>query len=162
VPKIEIMPATALSNFFDREVPEIGTVVAQKFSGQVNGVVALVFPRQHAVTLIRALLGVTREPDQLSSAEQTVLAEVGNVVLNTALAMLGNQLHTRLAIGLPIVALEQTGAATTRLLLGSAPDADHALVLLSRLSIGEADLIVYLIITMPQIDVQRLLCSLGV
>jgi len=162
VPRVQIMHASELEGFLEREAPEIGALVRQKFSGPLNGASALVFPRQHAVVLIRVLLGTARELEQLSAAEQTVLAEVGNVVLNAALARLADQIGVRVRVALPTVFLNQSAAEAARLILSSAPQADHAMVLLSLLRIGSVDLSVYLVVALPGADVQRLLESLGV
>jgi two-component system chemotaxis response regulator CheY len=162
VPEVEIMRASELRAFCDREVSDVGAAVLQTFSGQLSGLGSLVFPQRHAVTLMRILIPSARELDQLSSAEQTVLAEVGNVVINAALASLGDLLRTRLIVSLPTVYLNLSGAATARLVLRESPGAGQAIVLLSRLTIGTVDLMAYLLLMLPQVGVQRLLHSLGV
>ena len=162
VPEVEILRASELRTFFDREVPDVGAAVLQAFSGQLDGLSSLVFPQRHAVTLVRILLPSARGLEQLSSAEQTVLTEVGNVVINSAVATLADQLETRLKLSLPTVYLNLSGAATARLVLEGALDADHVMVLLSRLTIGAVHLTAYLLLRLPQGGVQRLLDSLRV
>lgn len=162
VPRVQLMDAAGLDGFFDREVRQAGALVMQRFTGPLNGLAGLILPAPHAALLVRVLLDVTRDLAQLSSAEQTVLTEVGNVILNAALARLGDQVCCRLQIGLPTVALDLPARAATDLLFAAAVGARHAIVLLSRLTIGEAELAAHIVLLLPQADVQRLLESLGV
>jgi len=161
VPQVEILKAAELHHFLKREAQHVGAVVQQKFSGPLNGLAALVLPRDHAQSLVRVLLEAFRDVDELSSAEQTVLAEVGNIVLNAALARLGDQLQTRIHIGLPTVVLNQSCVATVNLLFSAVPDAVHAIVFLSRLTIGEVSVVAFLTLILPQSDVQHLLTHLA-
>ena len=162
VPKVQVLDADGLRAFFNREVYQAGAVIHQGFSGELTGLAALVFPQHHALSLVRVLLAVVRDLNQISAVEQTVLSEVGNVVLNAALAKLGDQFRARLTINLPNVLLNQAGSAATDFLLSAIPQAQSAIVLLSRLTIDDVDLITYLILMLPQRDVEHLLESLGV
>jgi len=73
------------------------------------------------------------------------------------LARLGDEMGGRLQISLPSVALNLTAAAAAGLLFNSAPGILHAIVILSRLTIGEAELTPYIILLLPGADVKRLL-----
>lgn len=161
VPRVEIMDAPGLRAFLEREVQHVGALVYQPFGGPVSGLAALILPYHHALLLVRDLLGTSQELDQLSSAEQSVFAEVGNIVLNACLACLGDQLHERLRIGFPSVMLSQYGARVADLLFRAQPGNDHAVVLVSRLTVGDLDLLSYIILILPQAALRRLLDSLA-
>lgn len=93
--------------------------------------------------------------------EQSVLSEAGNIILNAALAILGNQLQVRLQIGVPQMRVSLSGSTAVRSIYRLLPGAAWAVVFLSRLMVGETELITYLILIMPQMDVARLLTSLA-
>lgn len=162
VSRVQLMEAAELDDFLDREARQIGALVMQRFAGPLNGLAGLILPAPHAAQLVRALLDATRDLAQLSSAEQTVLAEVGNIILNAALAQLGDQICCRLQIGLPTVTLNLPAHAAADSLFAVAVGARHAIVLLSQLSIGDAELVAHIVLLLPQADVERLLTSLGV
>lgn len=157
VPHVQIVGATGLRAFFEREVEQVGALVIQRHTGPLNGLAALALPDRHATLLIRLLLKATRDLAQLSPTEQAALAEVGNIILNATLARLGDEMGGRLQISLPSVALNLTADAAAELLFTSASGIYHAIVVLSRLTIGEAELIAYIVLLLPGTDVERLL-----
>ncbi len=160
VPQVEAMPASVLPAFFRRRLPFTGAAVLQPFTGLLSGLTSILFPEQHAIVLIQLLLGAERDWGEISAAEQTVLAEVGNIVLNTVAAVLGDRMGTRLKMGLPIVVLKQAAPEMIVSLLNAAPHADHALVLVSHLSIAEAELEAYLLLLLPEDALRQLLSGL--
>lgn len=161
VPEVELMTASGLTAFFQEELVQVGVTMRQRFSGQLNGVAAMVFSSAHAMYLVRTLVGIQHELSRLSAAEQSVLTEMGNIVLNAAIAVLADQLGARVGLSLPDLTLNQEGSAAARLLLGSVAGADKAFVLVSRLTIGDAEMISYLILLMPEEDAQRLLARMN-
>lgn len=161
-PKTEIMPITMLRDFLERRMSAVGASIRQRFQGQLTGDAALLFPTDHAEILVRAVVDNAGLPG-FSEIERSVLAEIGNVVLNATLSHLGDQLGVRLAIGLPTVNVSLPIAALVDT-LRAAPagvERDHVVVLLSRLTVGEVNLVVYLIILLPEAEIRRLLASLG-
>jgi len=161
VPQVQLMTDGDLRDFLSREAPQVGALVIQRCAGPLNGLAGLILPAPHATRLVRLLLDATRELAQLSSAEQTVLTEVGNVILNAALAQLGDVMHGRLQIGLPVVALSLPAAAAADLLFSDAAGPWHAIVLLSRLTIDDAELAAQIVLLLPPADVQQLLARLA-
>ncbi len=160
VPEVEAMPVQALPAFFRRHLPFTGAAVLQAFTGVLSGLTSLLFPEQHATALMEILLGGGRDWGKLSTAEQTVLAEVGNIVLNTVVAVLADRMEARLKVGLPIVVLGRAAPEMVDSLLIAAPQADHALVLVSRVGIAETEMEAYLLLLLPEEAVQRLLAQL--
>lgn len=161
VPEVELMTASGLSAFFQEELVQVGVTMRQRFSGQLNGVAAMVFSSAHAMYLVRTLVDIQQELSRLSAAEQSVLMEMGNIVLNAAIAVLADQLGARVRMSLPDLTLNQEGSAAALQLLGSVAGADNAFVLVSRLTIGDAEMISYLILLMPEEDAQRLLSRMN-
>jgi chemotaxis protein CheC len=159
-PKTEIMPIAALTEFLERRMSAVDASIRQRFQGPINGDAALLFPTGHAEILVRLVLESTELPG-FSEIERAALAEIGNIVLNATLSRLGDQLGTRLNIGLPAVNINLAIPALLAMLRVAHGEADHAIVLLSRLTVGEVHLVAYLILLLPEADIRRLLASLG-
>ena len=153
------MPVAMLHEFLERRLSGVSACIREHFLGEITGNAALIFPAGHAEILLHAVLDQTEVPG-LSEIERATLAEIGNVVLNAAIARLGDQLHVRLTMGLPTVNTNQAVMPLTNLLRAGPTTMNHAIVLLSRLAVGEVHLIVYLIILLPETDIRRLLASL--
>ncbi len=161
VPEVELMTAARLKDFFQEELVRVGVTVRQRFSGLLAGTAAMVFSAGHAAFLIRALMGIQMELGRLSSAEQSTLTEMGNIVLNAAIAVLANECGGRLRVGLPEISLDREGTAAAADLLSLGDGLDAAIVLVSRLTIGKTELVSYLCLMLPAAGVQILLRHLG-
>lgn len=66
-----------------------------------------------------------------------------------------------MSIGLPTVNINLLVFVLTEILRAAGSNADQAIVLLSRLTVDEVDLMTYLIILASEADLRRLLRSLG-
>jgi len=162
-PKVEIMRLSALRVFLERNIPAIAAYIRQHFQGQLTGDAALLLPAGHADLLVRAAINsIELSMSGLTGIELSALAEIGNVVLNAAIARLGDQLGARLAIGQPTVRINLSAQMFVEDLSIGPVNADHAIILLNRLTIGDVSIMCYLIIALSEADIRRLLASLGV
>jgi two-component system chemotaxis response regulator CheY len=160
VPRFAVMTAAGFREFLEREAPRMGAVVYQPIAGQLRGVGALFFPRDHGALLVRALVNGDDAERDFAGAAQVALAEVGNILLNAVLAGLGDQLATRLSVGLPVVLLDQSTEAVATLLLRADLEANHAIVLASTLTVEGREITACLGLLLPERDVRRLVASL--
>ncbi|MCX8022476.1 MAG: response regulator [Syntrophorhabdaceae bacterium] len=161
VPQFEMIKASSLNVYFENKLNQIGVAVQQKFSGIINGVATFALPYNDAVNLVRILLSTDKELDRLAPSEQTVLAEVGNIVLNAAISILSNQLNTRFSISIPDVFLKKSGADVLNSIMVCCKDTEHAIVLVSHLTISDVEITSYLILLIPRVGVLKLLESLN-
>lgn len=157
VPEIRVLPLREMKAFFKDEAFSGGTVVQQLFSGEAHGYAYLIFGRNQSEILVRFLLGVERGMEHLSSAEHSVLTEVGNIVLNAAISMIGDQLETRLTLHLPTLFVSLTIQETMDLMLAPFDSIDHAIMLISKLRIGDISLTCYLGLAVPEKTADHLL-----
>lgn len=160
VPEIELMTSSTLIKFFEEELVQVGAVIRQRFSGRLNGSASMVFSSAHASFLVRTLSGIQQELSRLSSAEQSVLTEMGNIVLNSAIAVIADECGERLKVSLPRISLNQGGGVAALELIDTVAGADSALVLVSRLTIVDAEIISYLILLMPEENIKRFLMNI--
>jgi len=160
VPHFEIVKASRLKGFFEEKLEHVGAAIHQRFSGTINGLASLVLPYEHAVLFVRILLSVEKDINRLTPSEQTVLAEVGNIVLNSAISTLGNRLNIRLAISIPDVHLIKPGGDIADIITSYTCDSEHAIIILSHLTISEVELISYIVLILPRVAIIKLLREL--
>jgi len=150
IPEIRTLRLKDLSAFFEVEAFSGGTLVQQTFSGEAHGFAYLIFGRSQSEILVRSLLGGGKQIERLSSAEQTALVEVGNIVINAAVSILGDRLNARLTLSIPVLFASLTNQEVLDVILAPFNSIDHAVVLVSRLQIGEISLMCYLALAVPE------------
>jgi chemotaxis protein CheC len=77
--------------------------VSQEFQGEISGRALLIFPEIKSIELVRAVVGKNLSLDEIIELEQEALAEIGNVMMNSCLGTIANQLERSLKISLPEV-----------------------------------------------------------
>lgn len=75
--------------------------VHQVFEGEITGRALLIFPEAKSLELVRAVVGGELSLEEIIELEQEALAETGNIILNSCLATIANQLERSLKISLP-------------------------------------------------------------
>jgi chemotaxis protein CheC len=103
VPKVTLISREqAINNLGeDRSARLVG--VHQNFEGDITGRALLIFPEKNSIELVRAVVGSNLSVEDLVELEQEALAETGNVLLNSCLGTIANQLGRSLKISLPEV-----------------------------------------------------------
>ena len=99
IPEIEVSEIEKSSLFFNTSH---SVAVAQAFTGELHGDILLVFPEDVIKTLAGAITGDIGGVQAVSEELETdAIIEVGNIVLNTCLAGITNQLGCEVASELP-------------------------------------------------------------
>ncbi len=75
--------------------------VHQVFEGDITGRVLLIFPETRSLELVRAVTGGELPLEDIIELEQEALAETGNIILNSCLATMANNLQRTLTMSLP-------------------------------------------------------------
>lgn len=149
------MNFSEMKQFLEQEVQLLGSVIEQKFSGGMAGNSLLVMTHENAHELVKILLQQNSELAGLTSTEQSILGEVGNIVLNACVSMFANQTGRRVHFSLPRVLLN---VQASHLALDLADDWEgniEGLVLKSNLTIGQARATIYILILLT-IDTETL------
>lgn len=134
---IHIMTRNTAIDYLQRELKTIATAMLVSFHNSISGQTAMLLNHQDAVQMVRALLGGNRDLKSLSAAEQSVLEEIANIVLNACVGSLadhaGSRVFSDLSHLLFNVPAEEIGRAAIE------PWGEEALGILfvSRFSIGE-------------------------
>lgn len=75
--------------------------VHQQFEGDITGRALLIFPERQSLELVRAVTSRDLPLEEIVELEQEALAETGNVILNSCLSTIANQLQRSLTVSLP-------------------------------------------------------------
>lgn len=103
VPSVEMVPPDEVAGLLDRALAPPLVGVSERLGGLFAGCALLVFPQGGSLPLVRAALPPDVPADDVPELEDEVLAELGNVVLNSALALVANLLGEPVDTGLPVV-----------------------------------------------------------
>ncbi len=161
VPVFEVMDRRGFEEFLTAHIAGAGVMVQQSFAGVIEGTASLLVQQNQAAVLIETLISGHAALDRLSAADQTILSEVGNIVLNAAISLLGDMVKTRLQVSLPLVFLNEQSDRIMGLVLGDLKGETHIIILASHLSIDNAEIDSYLVFALPALSTQRLLASIG-
>lgn len=119
--------------------------VHQVFEGDIIGRALLIFPETKSLELVRAVTSGSLPLEDIIDLEQEALAETGNIILNSCLATMANQLQRTLKMSLPEI-LRGEGEALFN--LPPPPDA------------GEVVLFVYINFSVHARDIQGYIAML--
>ncbi len=163
VVQVAVLDREATQRFLEHQLGLVGSAVEQPFHNAAQGTSLLVLPHQEATQLIRMLLGAPKDLETLSATEESALAEMGNIVLNACIAVLGNLLGDRFIIGVPRVFFNLPGTHLSRLLTSHLAAPFQTLVLTSTLSTRETQLVFYtlLVLALRADDLETLLDNLS-
>ena len=105
--KLTVPEIRLLSNKEDDVVSSYNASIATvdlSFTGTLNGACKLLFPSDSALKLVRS---ISDQPEQEGEADfdamsEGVLKEIGNIVLNSVIGVLGNTLDVQLHYSVPV------------------------------------------------------------
>lgn len=75
--------------------------VTQRFEGDFNAEAVLMFPGEKSLELVRMMVGETVHVSEMNELEQEALTEVGNILLNSCVAVIADMLGHRFRCSLP-------------------------------------------------------------
>jgi chemotaxis protein CheC len=78
-------------------------VVRQDISGAISGRALLIFPETSSLELVREVLGRQLPAQYIIDMEEDALAETGNIIINSWVGTIANQLGQTLDVSLPVV-----------------------------------------------------------
>jgi chemotaxis protein CheC len=120
VPLVEVLPLPAASRNL-RELGQALSAVQLTFRGPFSGVASLVFRTESAAKLVTVLTEDDAEMSDLDAIRIGTLTEVGNIVLNSVMGVIGNELEQHIHYSIPTYVenpadvLPPAGASNTNL-----------------------------------------------
>jgi chemotaxis protein CheC len=101
VPAIEIKKSSEA----DATVMELHSArfgaVSQQFSGPFDAEAILLFTEEHALEIVRDMMGSQMSIEELAEFEQEAMCELGNIILNACLSAMADMLQISLNSSLP-------------------------------------------------------------
>lgn len=101
VPSIEIKKSSEA----DTSVIELNSArfgaVSQQFSGPFEAEAILLFTEDHALEIVRDMMGSQMSIEELAEFEQEAMCELGNIILNACLSAMADMLKISLNSSLP-------------------------------------------------------------
>jgi chemotaxis protein CheC len=104
VPFVEVLSPAAVESKAQTLGRDMLSTVQLSFRGPFSGVASLVFPPESAAKLIAVLTNEDFPADDLDSIRIGTLTEVGNIVLNGVMGVIGNELQQRIHYSVPTYA----------------------------------------------------------
>ncbi|MBP2228541.1 chemotaxis protein CheC [Azospirillum agricola] len=103
VPSVEVMDPDAAIRSLGEALPGPLIGVSESLGGVFDGTALFLFPETDSLPLVRAALPPDVPPEEAGPMEEEALAELGNIVLNSALALVANLLGGGIDTSLPAV-----------------------------------------------------------
>jgi chemotaxis protein CheC len=101
VPSVTMMGRAQAIEILNKSGSGRLVAVHQVFDGDVSGRALVIFPEAKSLELVRAVTSAELSLEDITELEHEALAETGNVILNSCLATIANQLERTLTISLP-------------------------------------------------------------
>ncbi len=93
VPRLEVIPRSALEATIRDNFTDDLALVRQDFSGSANGIALLLMSKESGLRLVNALVSDNdNAPKEVSDADRELLVEVGNILINALVGSMGNTL----------------------------------------------------------------------
>ncbi len=108
VPSVELLAPSEIMEAYADEIGKRAASIAIGFSGGLEGSAALLFPAESAGALIEALSAGGKAADE--EEELDILGELGNVVLNSVMGGMANELQHHLVFSVPVAGFQSVAA----------------------------------------------------
>ncbi len=106
--------------------PRFGAV-SQQFSGPFEAQAVLLFTEDHALEIVRDMMGSQMSIEELAEFEQEAMCELGNIILNACLSAMADMLKISLDSSLPSYKIATTEEIFSD--IGNITDQSYILVL---------------------------------
>lgn len=144
--EVAALDRQGIFDFLDEELGVIGSAVEQRFSGGLTGTSMVMMDYQSCSHLVQLLGGEALESASRDVNEQSILYEVGNIILNSCVAMLGKQTGRRMHFSLPLVYYNLRGRTIAENLTSPADPNIYAVAMKSTLTVGEITVHIHILI----------------
>jgi chemotaxis protein CheC len=157
VPKVEILDVQAAAESLATPKSAHFVAMRQDVSGAISGRALLIFPETNSLELVREVLGRQLPAQYIIDMEEDALAETGNIIINSWVGTIANQLGQNLDVSLPVVIRR----GRPQLFESTSPSETMVLFLHIKFEISMRDIQGYIAVVMdvPSINTLRLLVN---
>lgn len=146
-PEVSICTLDELFEVLSGLIREQVATVHQIFDGPMAGDAFLVLNYTGAIELSRLFIEGPAPAELLDASAQEVLTEIGNILLNACLGMLGNLLGLRITFSVPRLELESLDSLLRTLVIGR-DELRYAIVVYTRFHLRDSAVGGYLVIAL--------------
>lgn len=159
-PQVQLRPIAELNVAFDNSIREgdIATI-HQAFSGPVSGDALLMLSYGDAVILTNLLTDTQMRFSRLDTSSREVLIEVGNILLNACIGVLGNLLQMHLTFAVPRLQLDELDSLLDSVVVPR-EEARYALVIYTSFRLRDSAVGGYLLIVLGVASLDSLIKAL--
>jgi len=105
-PQLDLLPADGVVARIKALTDERVAAVVQRFEDDLAAHALLLFPQSRALEVVRLAVGGLVGEEDLSELEEEAISEVGNILLNSCMAVLANRLQMQLRTAPPAYVLD--------------------------------------------------------
>ncbi len=138
-PMVRILKVDEVPEYIRQEVPSVGVYISQDFEGLMAGRALLFYTTDCSLSLLRAIVKETNQTTSLTQTDMATLQEIGNIILGSCLATIGNLLEARFRFSMPHVTVEVSDQYF-RNLLQELSTYERAVVLKTSITVRENDI----------------------
>ena len=132
VPSVEIRKSSEIDVSMMGSQTERFGAVHQTFSGTFEAEAILLFTEEHALEIVRDMMGSQISIEDLAEFEQEAMCELGNIILNACLSAMADMLSIPLNCSLP----DYSVATTEEIFRRVSDDLDQPYVLLLHIDLA--------------------------
>lgn len=132
VPSVEIRKSSEIDVTVMGSQSERFGAVHQTFSGTFEAEAILLFTEEHALEIVRDMMGSQISIEDLAEFEQEAMCELGNIILNACLSAMADMLNIPLNCSLP----DYSVATTEEIFRRVSDDIDQPYVLLLHIDLA--------------------------
>lgn len=141
-----VVDRDGIFDVMENELGLIGSVVVQRFDGGINGISMVVMKNQIADEIIKEI-AEDIDNDAIEHVEkQSILSEIGNIILNSCVGIIAKQAEERVRFTLPQVYFNLVGRRIAEDIVSPIDPSLSAIVLKSHLEIGNTRVPLYILI----------------
>ncbi|MET3136789.1 chemotaxis protein CheC [Undibacterium sp. GrIS 1.2] len=108
VPKVEVRKSTEIDASIMAIAGNRFGAVTQQFTGPFDAEAVLIFTEDHALEIVRDMMGSQMSIEELAEFEQEAMCELGNIILNACLSAVADMLDISFNSSLPHYAIAST------------------------------------------------------
>jgi chemotaxis protein CheC len=156
VPDVRVIDVSEVQAFIKEEVASVGVHISQDFFGMVRGKTLLLYSRECSFALLSSISGKREALSSLTQSEIATLEEVGNIIMVSFLAKIGDMIEGRILFEIPILA-EGISEEYFRSVVKEWIELDKVIIVKNEMTVRERAITGHLFLLLSFEDFQRII-----
>ncbi|MDZ7672952.1 MAG: chemotaxis protein CheC [Halanaerobiales bacterium] len=160
VPSVQIIPLEDVSTITGSEEDHVAGILFN-VTGQAPGNILFIFPSESIKYLVKVVMDVEIEPDEMGEMEVSLLKELGNILSGSYLKSIGDMTEINMIQSIPGFSYDMAGAILSSTMISASKTGDNVLLIETEFMDGERKIEGYFFF-IPQIEsLKTILNALG-